>query len=118
MSVYAKGRRSVAISDRSGFRVPYRNLRTEWNGSRVASDEYEPKHPQLTPPRNITDATALYKPRPNNDKEVGEGFVVISDANNFTATSINSLSMNPSILGSNFTTPKMTGSVGTVTITT
>ena len=69
MSVYAKGRRSVAISDRSGFRVPYRNLRTEWNGSRVASDEYEPKHPQLTPPRNITDATALYKPRPNNDPE-------------------------------------------------
>jgi len=44
--------------------------------------------------------------------------VVVSDANNFTATSINSLSMNPSILGTNFTTPEMTGSVGTVTITT
>ena len=69
MSVYAKGRKSVAISDRSGFRVPYRNLRTEWNGFRVAPDEYEPKHPQLTPPKNIIDATALFKPRPDNDPE-------------------------------------------------
>jgi hypothetical protein len=69
MSVYAKGRKAVAISDRSGFRVPYKNLRTEWNGSRVAPDEYEPKHPQLTPSKNIIDATALFKPRPDNDPE-------------------------------------------------
>ena len=69
MPVYAKGRKAVAISDRSGFRVPYRNLRTEWNGFRVAPDEYEQKHPQLTPPKNIIDATALFKPRPDNDPE-------------------------------------------------
>ena len=69
MSVYAKGRKSLAISDRSGFRVPYRNLKTEWNGLRVSPDDYDPKHPQLTPPRNITDATALREPRPDNDPE-------------------------------------------------
>ena len=69
MSVYAKGRKSLAISDRSGFRVPYRNLKTEWNGLRVSPDDYDPKHPQLTPPRNITDATALRDPRPDNDPE-------------------------------------------------
>tara|TARA_Y100001973_G_C5197670_1_gene335441 strand:+ start:1296 stop:1976 length:681 start_codon:yes stop_codon:yes gene_type:complete len=69
MAVYAKGRRSLAISDRSGFRVPYQNLRTEWNGLRVSPDDYDPKHPQLTPPKNITDATALYDPRPDNDPE-------------------------------------------------
>ena len=69
MPVYAKGRKSVAISDRSGFRVPYKNLRTEWNGSRVAPDEYEEKHPQLTPPKNVIDATTLFKPRPDNDPE-------------------------------------------------
>ena len=69
MPVYAEGRKSVAISDRSGFRVPYKNLRTEWNGFRVAPDEYEPTHPQLTPPKNIIDATALFKPRPDNDPE-------------------------------------------------
>ena len=69
MAVYAKGRKSLAISDRSGFRVPYKNLRTEWNGLRVSPDDYDPKHPQLTPPKNITDPTALYDPRPDNDPE-------------------------------------------------
>jgi hypothetical protein len=69
MAVYATGRKSLAISDRSGFRVPYKNLRTEWNGLRVSPEDYDPKHPQLTPPKNITDATALYEPRPNNDPE-------------------------------------------------
>jgi hypothetical protein len=69
MAVYAKGRKAVAICDRSGFRIPYKNLRTEWTGLRVAPDEYEPKNPQLTPPTNIIDATALFKPRPDNDSE-------------------------------------------------
>ena len=69
MAVYAKGRKAVAICDRSGFRIPYKNLRTEWTGLRVAPDEYEPKNPQLTPPTNIIDATALFKPRPDNDPE-------------------------------------------------
>ena len=67
MPVYAKGKKAVAICDRSGFRIPYKNLRTEWTGLRVAPDEYEPKNPQLTPPTNIIDATALFKPRPDND---------------------------------------------------
>jgi len=69
MPVYAKGKRALAICDRSGFRIPYNNLRTEWTGARVAPDEYEPKNPQLTPPKNIIDATALFKPRPDNDPE-------------------------------------------------
>ena len=49
---------------------------------------------------------------------LGEGFVVVTDPSNFTSTSLNSFSMNPSTLGSNFTTPKMTATLGTVTITT
>ena len=69
MPVYAKGKKSLAICDRSGFRIPYKNLRTEWTGLRVAPDEYEPKNPQLTPPKNIIDATILFKPRPDNDPE-------------------------------------------------
>jgi hypothetical protein len=87
MSVYAKGRKSVAISDRSGFRVPYKNLRTEWNGSRVAPDEYEPKNPQLTPPKNIIDATALFKPRPDNDPDN----IIINLAFNWFNTNTTSL---------------------------
>ena len=69
MARYAKGRKALAISDRSGFRIPYHNLKTEWTGFRVEPEEYEPKNPQLTPPKNIIDATALFKPRPDNDPE-------------------------------------------------
>ena len=65
----ARGKKSVAISDRSGFKVPYTSLKTTWDGLRVEPEEYEPKHPQLTPPRNVVDATALFDPRPDNDPE-------------------------------------------------
>tara|TARA_R100001460_G_scaffold96085_5_gene138437 strand:+ start:626 stop:1462 length:837 start_codon:yes stop_codon:yes gene_type:complete len=69
MARHAKGKRSYAISDRSGFKVRYRNLKTEWNNLRVEPSEYEPKHPQLTPPKNIIDAQSLFQPRPDNDPE-------------------------------------------------
>jgi len=99
MSFYATGRKSLAISDRSGFRVPYKNLRTEWNGLRVSPDDYDPKHPQLTPPKNITDATALYSPRPDKDPENVSFFVNYNwfgfenppvSADGFTQPSMNS----------------------------
>ena len=64
---YAKGKKSVAMSDRSGFKVKYRRLKETWDGLQVEPEEWEPKHPQLNPPRNVVDATALFKPRPNND---------------------------------------------------
>ena len=69
MPRYAKGKRSYAISDRSGFKVRYRSLKTEWNNLRVEPSEYEPKHPQLTPPKNIIDAQSLFQPRPDNDPD-------------------------------------------------
>ena len=68
----ARGKKSVAIGDRSGFRVPYTSLKTTWDGLRVEPEDYEPKHPQLTPPRNVVDATALFNPRPDNDPENAE----------------------------------------------
>ena len=115
---YATGKFARGLCDRCGFEYKLHELKEEWNNLKVCSECFEPKAAQIDPRPVITDPEAVYNPRPNNDKEVGEGFVVVSDANNFTATSINSLSMNPSILGTNFTTPEMTGSVGTVTITT
>jgi hypothetical protein len=63
MARYARGKKSYAISDRGGQRVRYTQLKTTWDGLRVAPDEWEPKHPQLTPVRNIIDAEQLYKPR-------------------------------------------------------
>jgi hypothetical protein len=36
---------------------------------RVEPEEFDPKQPQLTPAKNIIDATALFKPRPDNDPD-------------------------------------------------
>lgn len=68
----ARGKKSVAIGDRSGFKVPYTSLKTTWDGLRVEPEDWEPKHPQLTPARNVVDATALFNPRPDNDPENAE----------------------------------------------
>ena len=46
---YAAGKYAKFISDRSGFAFPYKEMRIEWNGSRVHTSEYEEKQPQLTP---------------------------------------------------------------------
>ena len=39
--------------------------RKEWTGALVGPDEYEPKHPQLYPPRPGPDPQALKNPRPD-----------------------------------------------------
>ena len=115
---YALGKFAKAICDRCGFEYKLHELREEWNNLKTCPDCFEPKAPQIDPRPVVSDPEALYKPRPNNDLEVGEGFVVVSDSSNFSSSSINSFAMNSSILGSNFSTPKMTASLGTVTITT
>ena len=63
MGKFATGKRSLAISDRSGQAFPYSEMVKEWNGSLVHISEYEPKHPQLDPPYNVPDAIALRNPR-------------------------------------------------------
>jgi len=69
MAKRAKGKKSYAISDISGFKVPYKQLKTTWDNLRVEPEEFEHKHPQLTPVKNIFDATSLLNPRPDNDPE-------------------------------------------------
>jgi len=69
MARYASGKNSQAISDISGAKVPYTQLKTTWNNLRVEPSEFDPKHPQLTPAKNVIDATALYDPRPSTDVE-------------------------------------------------
>jgi hypothetical protein len=66
---YAKGTKSVATSDISGFKVPYKSLKRTWQGYYVEPEEWDPKHPQLTPAKNVIDATALLNPRPGNNKQ-------------------------------------------------
>ena len=66
MARNARGKKSYAISDISGFKVKYTQLKTTWDNLRVEPEEFEVKHPRLTPPKNIIDATALLDPRPDN----------------------------------------------------
>jgi hypothetical protein len=64
MGGYASGKRSWAISDRSGLRFPYTEMVREWNGMLVHISEYEPKQPQLDPKPAGSDPQALWNPRP------------------------------------------------------
>ena len=64
MGKYASGKRSLAISDRSGMAFPYTEMVREWNGSLVHTSEYEPKQPQLEPKPVGNDPQALFNPRP------------------------------------------------------
>ena len=64
MGGYASGKRSWAISDRSGLRFPYTEMVREWNGMLVHTSEYEPKQPQLDPKPAGSAPQALWNPRP------------------------------------------------------
>jgi len=60
---FATGKRSQAISDRSGQAFPYKEMVKEWTGALVHISEYEPKHPQLDPPYHKADPVALQNTR-------------------------------------------------------
>ena len=66
MGKYARGKHAVLIDDRSGFKIRYKDARTEWTGFRVYKGDWEPKQPQLDPEMYIQggDPSVLYKPRP------------------------------------------------------
>ena len=63
MAKWATGKRSQAISDRSGMAFPYTEMVKEWNGSLVHYSEFEPKHPQIRRKRIVADAIALQNSR-------------------------------------------------------
>tara|TARA_R100000935_G_C2803494_1_gene151592 strand:+ start:351 stop:683 length:333 start_codon:yes stop_codon:yes gene_type:complete len=64
---YASDKNAYGISDRSGFRYRLKDMRVEWTGAKVGKDEFEPKHPQLFPPRVGNDPQALKNPRPESN---------------------------------------------------
>tara|TARA_R100001460_G_scaffold74931_1_gene116031 strand:+ start:1296 stop:1619 length:324 start_codon:yes stop_codon:yes gene_type:complete len=67
MARYASGKHAYAVSDRSGLRYRYKDMRREWNGLLVGKDEFELKHPQLGPFRTVSDAEALQDARPEQN---------------------------------------------------
>jgi hypothetical protein len=65
MPNFASGRKSKAISDRSGMAFPYNEMVKEWNGSFVHISEFEAKHPQIEPNAHKADAQGLQDARPD-----------------------------------------------------
>jgi len=105
MAKFASGKNAYAISDRSGFRYRYRDMRMEWNGLLVGADEFEAKQPQLGPFRKVNDPQALQNARPdqNLDRAIQYGFNPVG----FVSL--------PGITPPNNLAP--VGEIGTVTIT-
>ena len=82
MGKYASGKRSLAISDRSGMAFPYTEMVREWNGSLVHTSEYEPKQPQLEPKPVGSDPQALFNPRPQPASKTS---LILLNSNPFTS---------------------------------
>ena len=74
---FARGKRSLSISDRSGMQFPYVEMKREWNGSFVHFSEYEPKQPQLDPRHHKADPQGLKNAR--SDTVPGGGCLVELD---------------------------------------
>ena len=84
---FASGKKALAICDRCGFRYRLHQLKKEWNGIKTCPSCFEEKHPQLEPHTSPSDPQAIFEPRPDTDKEVGQGFV-ISNNDNIISSSI------------------------------
>ena len=91
MAKFASGKKAWAISDRSGFRYPYRLMKKEWNG---------PKQPQLGPFRKVSDPEALQNARPDRVEPL-DVYVGL-----------------PLVVAPNLQPIQCLGQVGTVTVTT
>ena len=70
MANYASGKRSKAISDRSGMEFPYKEMVREWNGALVHISEFEPKQPQLEPKPHGADAKSLQHVRTDRTEPI------------------------------------------------
>jgi hypothetical protein len=95
---YASGKNAWGISDRSGRRYRLREMKVEWTGAKVGPDEFEPKHPQLYPPKAYPDPQALRNPRPDT-KEPIQAYVGV-----------------PLVENPNLASPRGVGQVGTVLV--
>ena len=82
MGVFARGKKALSISDRSGLRFPYTEMVREWNGSLVHYSEFESKQPQISPKPVGSDPIALYNPRPQSASVAS---LILLDPNPFTS---------------------------------
>ena len=116
---YARGKKSKAISDRSGMEFPYQEMVKEWNGSFVHKSEFEPKHPQIKKRHTRADAIALANVRPMHP-DTQKDFVLYISNGFFSETKDTGItggaSMTPSssdnILGTKLTSFELTSTIG------
>jgi hypothetical protein len=69
---WARGKQSLAISDRSGQAFPYLEMVKEWTGALVHISEFEHKSPQISPPYHQPDPIALQDPRSQDFQQLTE----------------------------------------------
>jgi len=131
MARFAKGRRALAISDRSGAAFPYREMVKEWNGSWVHNSEFEAKQPQLEPHPVGADPQGLIHARParvefptldilqNNPfqtYQVGSAIInVILPGHGYTTGDVKRFRGSPTTAGA-FNTPNSVGGITGSTI--
>jgi len=84
MARFAKGRRALAISDRSGVAFPYNEMVKEWNGSFVHNSEFEAKQPQLQPHPVGADPQGLMNARPARTEFPVQDFLSNNPFSNIT----------------------------------
>ena len=117
---YARGKRSKAISDRSGLEFPYTEMVKEWNGSFVHKSEFEAKHPQIKRKHIKADAIALANPRPMHPDTqklfvlyISNGFFSETKDTGITGGASMSVASSNNILGTKLTSVQATTAVGT-----
>ena len=86
MARFAKGRRALAISDRSGAAFPYREMVKEWTGAFVHNSEFEAKQPQLEPHPVGADPQGLMNARPARTEFPVQDFLPNNPFSNTTTT--------------------------------
>ena len=118
MGKFASGKNAVAISDRSGFRYRYRDMRKEWNGLLVGKDEFEPKQPQLGPFRTVSDPQALKDARPQTLDRTAAFQVITTNGIVYEGNGVWTTSGVTEMPSSIASLPSLTSGVGSVTVNT
>ena len=118
MGKFASGKNAFAISDRSGFRYRYKDMRKEWNGLLVGKDEFESKQPQLGPFRTVSDPQALQDARPQTPDRTNTFQVVTTNGIVYLGNGNWSTSGKTQLPTLIETTPLLTTGLGAVTVAT
>ena len=117
MGSFASGKNAYAISDRSGFRYRYKDMRKEWNGLLVGKDEFESKQPQLGPFRTVSDPQALQDARPQTPDRTSAFQVITTNGIIYLGNGNWSTSGTTEMPTSIPDSPSMFGQVGLATLT-